>query len=345
MAIVDEHDTLRERAEKVPLITQKARTIDIRALDEVRTDDVRCAMAEFLVEHGRGDLVEDGDPCAVDWEAVEALPNDVTDDFGSKFHRLLGRYQREHPALVSVELRPLEEDVAFVPGQFISVKFCGTPRAYSVASSPNHDLLRFCIRRVPGGRLTPRLCDGLCPGEQVTIRGPNGDFVLSEPSERDVAFLATGTGAAPFRSMIDYIFEEGRDVYAGEKRDVWLFLGASWRDDLPFHEHFQSLDEEHDNFHYVPTCSREHYLTDWDGESAYVQQTLLKYMTDDVDGDGLGDMAAFLDEKPDRDIDARIDPSNLQVYSCGLNMMVNTVEETATQVGVDPRYIDVEGYG
>lgn len=345
MAIVDEYETLRERAEKVPLITQKARTIDIRALDEVRTDEVRCAMGEFLVEEGRGDLIKDGDPCTVDWEAVEALPDDVVDEFGSKFHRLLGRYQREHPALISVELSPLEEEVAFVPGQFISVKFGGTPRAYSVASSPNHDLLRFCIRRVPDGRLTPRLCDGLDPGENLTIRGPNGDFVLSEPSQRDVAFLATGTGAAPFRSMIDYIFEEGRDHYDGKQRDIWFFLGASWRDDLPFHEHFKSLDEEHENFHYVPTCSREHYLSEWNGESAYVQQTFLKYMESGIDTVALGDMAAFLDEEPLTDIRARMDPSNLQVYSCGLNQMVNTVEETARKVGVDSEYIDVEGYG
>lgn len=345
MAIVHKHDTLRERAERVPLITQKARTVDVAALDEDRTDDVRCAMADLLVENDREDLVEDGDPCAVDWEGVEGLSEDTAGFRSEKFSRLRARYERAHPALISVELQPLEEDVEFVPGQFISVKFCGTPRAYSVASSPNHDLLRFCIRRVPGGRLTPQLCDGLTPGDEVTIRGPNGDFVLSEPSERDVAFLATGTGTAPFRSMIDYIFEEDRDVYEGTTRDIWLFAGASWKDDLPYYEHFRSLAEERDNFHYVPTCSREHYLTDWGGEEAYVQQTFLKYMEDGVEGQDLGDKARYLDEEPNTDIGARIDPSNLQVYSCGLNMMVNTVEETARKVGVDPRHIDVEGYG
>ena len=215
MAIVHKHDTLRERAEKVPLITQKARTTDVTALDEDRSDEVRCAMADLLRKNGREDLIGEGDPCSVDWEGVEGLVDDVRGFSTEQFRRLRGRFERPHPSLISVELRPLEEDVAFVPGQFISVKFCGTPRAYSVASSPNDDVLRFCIRRVPGGRLTPQLCDGLSGDDEVTIRGPNGEFVLSEPSERDVAFLATGTGTAPFRSMIDYIFEEGRDVYEG----------------------------------------------------------------------------------------------------------------------------------
>jgi len=345
MAIVHKHDTLRERAEKVPLITQKARTTDVTALDEDRSDEVRCAMADLLRKNGREDLIGEGDPCSVDWEGVEGLVDDVRGFSTEQFRRLRGRFERPHPSLISVELRPLEEDVAFVPGQFISVKFCGTPRAYSVASSPNDDVLRFCIRRVPGGRLTPQLCDGLSGDDEVTIRGPNGEFVLSEPSERDVAFLATGTGTAPFRSMIDYIFEEGRDVYEGTTRDIWLFAGASWKDDLPYYDYFRSLAEEHDNFHYVPTCSREHYLTDWEGENAYVQQTLLKYMEDGVEGHDLGDMAAFLDEEPNTDIEARMNPSNLQVYSCGLNRMVNTVEDTAWKVGVDPRYIDVEGFG
>jgi CDP-4-dehydro-6-deoxyglucose reductase len=345
MDILQKQQSLRERAEAVPLITESARTVDFRVLDEDRTREVREAMADLLEAHDLHHLVEDGEPRTIDWETLETIRDNGKAPDSERFRRLYARYHREYPSLVNIELDPNEEAVDFVPGQFLSIRFCGTPRPYSIASSPNYDLLRFCIRRVPGGRLTPQICDCLCPGEEVTIRGPNGDFTLKEPSERDVAFLATGTGVAPFRSMIDYIFEEGRDVYEGQERDVWLFLGASWRDDLGYHEHFQQLDADHENFHYVPTLSREHYLTDWSGESDYVQRTLLHYVTDDVEPAPGSGLQGALDAEPKTDVRARIDPSNLELYACGLNMMVNTVDETARAIGVDPRHIDVEGYG
>jgi len=60
-------------------------------------------------------------------------------------------------------------------------------------------------------------------------------------------FLATGTGVAPFKSMIDYVFGTGRDEYGGVERDVWPFLGAAWRDDLPYREAFRGLVRTHEN--------------------------------------------------------------------------------------------------
>ncbi|MFC7082082.1 hypothetical protein [Halorussus caseinilyticus] len=116
------------------------------------------------------------------------------------------------------------------------------------------------------------------PGQYVTLRGPNGDFTVRQPSERDVVFRCTGTGVAPFRNTIAYTFEEGRDVYEGTERDFWLFLGTGWEDDVAYREKFERLADGRDNFHFVPTLSREEYLTDWDGETRYVQQTLLKYV-------------------------------------------------------------------
>lgn len=101
----------------------------------------------------------------------------------------------------------------------------------------------------------------LAVGDHLSIRGPfGGEFVLQEPSTRDLVFLATGTGVAPLKSMIDYCFEEGLDEYRGTRRDVWLFLGASWVDDLPNYDAFRELSTARDNFHFVPTASRESFL-------------------------------------------------------------------------------------
>jgi benzoate/toluate 1,2-dioxygenase reductase component len=89
---------------------------------------------------------------------------------------------------------------SFQPGQSIVVGHAGVERSYSLASGPHEDQLLLCIRRVPGGALSPALCR-LSPGDTVSIRGPRGYF-LHEPGPRAVVLAATGTGVAPFLSMV-----------------------------------------------------------------------------------------------------------------------------------------------
>lgn len=263
----------------------------------------------------------------------------------TKLSHLASRYRRPYPSLLSLKLHEVEEPIDFVPGQYVTLQFHQTPRAYSLASSPNRTYLECCIRRVPGGRLTPDLFEDLEEGDEVSVRGPNGDFVLADPSPRDMVFLATGTGVAPLKSMIEYTFETGHDSYEGEDRDVWLFLGASWKDDLAYYDRFRELEDEHDNFHFVPALSRERYLTRWHGETAYVQNTLMKYLVDDLDADISGDVGDFVGKEPDTDVEARIDPSNAEVYACGVTAMVTTLVDVVTQAGIPEDLVRAEGYG
>ncbi|MFB6146661.1 MAG: FAD-binding oxidoreductase [Halobacteriaceae archaeon] len=353
MASVREHMTQHDDPDELPLLTESARVTDVTALDENRSVEVRRAAARILDELGRGDLVDetddppdDEDPPAVDWDGVTALLDGG--DGGpieERLSSLAERYHRAYPSLLSIALHESEEPIDFLPGQYVTVRFHETPRPYSVASSPTQSDLEFCVRRVPGGRLTSDLFEDLDTGDEVTVRGPNGEFVLGDPSSRDLAFMATGTGVAPLRSMIRYAFEEGLDVHDGEPRDVWLFLGCSWRDDLPYRDEFRRLGDEHDNFHFVPTLSREGYLTDWCGETAYVQETFVKYLADDVAADLAGDLATFRDESPATDVEARIDPGSLEVYACGVSAMVETLVDVVTAVGVPERRVEAEGYG
>lgn len=339
---MDHHDDPAE----LPLITESARVVDVTALDHNRVGAVRRAAARALDELAREGLADDSDPPHVDWDGVEDFLEET--DGGpieARLRHLLDRYRRSYPSLLSVRLREEEKALDFVPGQYVTIRFHDTPRPYSVASSPNRDHLEFCIRRVPGGRLTSDLFDDLEVGDEVAIRGPNGDFVAEAPSSRDVAFLATGTGVAPLKSMLRYTFEEGRDVYRGEPRDVWLFLGCSWADDVPYRSQFRTLADEHDNFHFVPTLSRESYLTDWTGETAYVQQAFLKYLADGADVDATDAHARYVGAEPATDIEARIDPSRLEVYACGINAMVETLVDTVQRVGVPEEHVHGEGYG
>lgn len=72
---------------------------------------------------------------------------------------------------------------------------------------------------------------------------------------------ATGTGIAPLKRMLEYALETGHDTDAGERRTLWLFLGAAWADDLPRHERFTERTAANDHFEYVPCCSRGPNLT------------------------------------------------------------------------------------
>jgi CDP-4-dehydro-6-deoxyglucose reductase len=350
---VREHLTGLEDSSEQARETVNATVSAVEPLDHNRTDEVSHAAATALENCGRATWVDrstDDEPPDVDWERVEDLleggPESVADDVPVDLLRTLHeRFVRPYPSLLRIAFA-LETPLSFAAGQYVSIRFHDVPRVYSVASSPGSERLELCVRLVPGGRLTPELFQHLEPGDEVPIRGPFGEFALENPSESDVAFLATGTGVAPLRSMIDYLFEEGLDRIAGERRDVWMFLGAGWEDDLAYRERFRSLEEEHDNFHFVPTLSREHYLTDWAGETAYVQRTFLKYVDDStVDTADLGDLAEYVGSDPVLDVDARVDPENVEVYACGVNAMVYDLLDVLEAVGVPDERVDAEGYG
>lgn len=345
MQIPSQHSQHR-RAEELPLVTDSARVADILPLDEDRTERVVERAAELLDVHGREEWAGRVESENADWDELISVIEDEERGHGNlltELSSLKDRYQRPFSSLMSVVVE-MDEEFDFVPGQYATMRYEHTPRPYSIASSPNAEGIELCVRRVPHGRLTSKLFEDLSEGDRVTVRGPNGDFVLEEPSGRDMAFLATGTGVAPLRSMIQYTFEEGRDEYAGERRDLWLFLGASWKDDLAYREEFQKLDDEHENFHFVPTCSREEYLTDWEGETDYVQQTLVKYLVEEAEDNLSYDLAKYTTE-PANDIDARIDPGNLEVYACGVNAMVSMLASAAKDLGVPEDHVQYEGYG
>ena len=364
---IREHLSQREAAEDVPLLTESAVVTDVTAMDRNRNREVVDAIRETLDEQGsdewRTERPEDREECE-EWlrdllDRVNYLernpdsplrhflpPHELTGDGGKRLAALESRYHQPYPSLMSFTV---ESDVPidFVAGQYLAIKYQGVSRVYSVASSPNREEVEFCISRVPGGELTSELAVDLSVGDELTLRGPYGDLVLESPSHRDPVFLATGTGVAPLKSMIDYLFEEGRDEYRGRTRDVWLFLGAGWEDQLPYREAFRELDEARENFHFVPTLSRENFLTDWTGETDYVQYALAKYLGAEAvaDRDLPSSFERYVAQSPRRDVDARLDPSRMEVYACGLNAMVYSLVDAVEALGVPEEHTQFEGFG
>lgn len=346
MASPRKHLSHHDDPGELPLLTETARVTDITPLDHNRSGAVRRAAASTLERLDRGDLRTAAPQPDVDWDGVAALVDGAAGGPElERLARLVERYRRPFPSLLSIRLDIPETPFDFVPGQYVAIRFEDVPRPYSLACSPNADHLELCIRRVPGGRLTAELFADLQVGDRVTVRGPNGEFVMADPSPRSLAFMATGTGVAPLRSMIQYTFEENRDRHGDDPRDVWLFLGAAWRDDLPFREYFADLATRADNFHFVPTLSREPALSGWDGETAFVQETFLKYLAENRRPAVPPELDRYLDESPARDIEARIDPTNLEVYACGVSAMVHSLLDVVAVAGVPDGHVHAEAYG
>ncbi|HEX9780938.1 MAG TPA: FAD-binding oxidoreductase [bacterium] len=163
----------------------------------------------------------------------------------------------------------------FQAGQFMIVNVpkngSVVKRAYSVASPP-HDtgVLELCIQHVEGGTASTYFWS-LKEGDPVSLNGPHGRFLLLEPYDYDVIFMATGTGVAPLRSMIRHLF------HANITRQVWLLFGCRYEHAVLYESEFRTLAGLRSNFHYVPTVSRP---KEWRGATGHLQETFKKYFPD-----------------------------------------------------------------
>src|SRR6202158_5130360 len=159
----------------------------------------------------------------------------------------------------------------FVAGQWLSFK-TNKPdgeeitRAYSIASPPGEDnRFALCLNRVQDGFMSNFLCD-MKEGEEITCQGPFGDFILRPPL-RDTVFIATGTGVAPFRSILHWLLA---DPVRHQDKTLWLLFGNRTEKDIYYHEEFLKLAAQHSNFRYLPTLSRG--APEWQGLRGYVQE-------------------------------------------------------------------------
>lgn len=200
----------------------------------------------------------------------------------------------------------------FKPGQYILFKQKRDGKQiikqYSISSLPSENgYIELILNKVPGGYFSTYMHDEVKEGDVLEIKGPMGIFILKEPIEKDLIFVATGTGVGPLRSMVRKVFEIGTD------KNVWLFFGEKTEEDILYREEFEALEKEHSNFKFIPTLSRQ----DWDGETGYVQQALKKFITD---------------------------TNNKEAYICGLIKMVDDTKKILKEMGFDPKNIHSEKY-
>jgi ferredoxin-NADP reductase len=221
---------------------------------------------------------------------------------------------------LSEQTRHLEFEVEgvprfdFLPGQFISLvaQHDGREitRAYSLASAPRGNRFDLCLNRVAHGFFSNYLCD-LKEGGAIPFQGPLGFFTLRQPL-RDSLLIATGTGIAPIRGMLQWLFEEEA---RHQGHDFWLVFGVRYRAGLYYHKEWEDLARRHPNFHYLPTLSREG--PEWKGARGYVQEHVRA-------------LAAV--------------HSDRHAYICGLKAMVDANRALLKELGWERKSIVYEKY-
>jgi len=204
-----------------------------------------------------------------------------------------------------------EARLDFVPGQFVSFSAMvgekKITRAYSLANAPDGtNRFELCLNLVEGGHLSPLLF-AMKPGDTIAMVRPLGGFVLREPA-RDSVFVATGTGIAPFRSLLKAHLGESSPAFT-------LIFGVRYESHLFYRAEFEQMARRFPNFQFWPTLSRPEAA--WTGRTGHVQTHL---------EEAIGGR---------RDID---------IYVCGLQPMVDSARGMLKEMGFDRKQIRYEKY-
>lgn len=172
-----------------------------------------------------------------------------------------------------------ENDFDFAAGQYVSLKVdpSGTRRPYSIASPPGGNTIELAVDVSPMG-VGSKYILGLKEGDSVEALGPVGNFTLSSKNAKaNKLFIATGSGIAPFRSMIFDLLKKHK--YQGEISLIW---GMRYEEDLFWQEELLQLNKDFANFSYKVILSKPGER--WHGEQGHVGDCLrnhfMEKMTD-----------------------------------------------------------------
>ena len=217
---------------------------------------------------------------------------------GIEIKRLPCRVQKierptEDVAVLQVKL-PANERLKFLAGQYIEFLLKdGAKRSFSIANPPHDaELLQLHVRRVAGGQFTAHVFDKMKERDILRLEGPYGTFFLREDSDKPVVFVASGTGFAPIKSIIESALHKGvqrpMTLYWGGRRPKDLYLDGlarSWG--IP----------------YIPVISDGLPEDAWSGRTGFVHR-------------------AVMQDFPDL--------SGHQVYACGVPIMVDSAKKDFT---------------
>ena len=210
------------------------------------------------------------------------------------------RIERPTGDVVILHLKlPTNERLQFLAGQYLDILLKdGTRRSFSMANAPHDDeLLQLHVRHVAGGAFTDHVFGKMKERDILRFEAPLGTFYLREDSAKPIVFVASGTGFAPIKSIIESALAKGiarpMTLYWGGRRP-----GDLYQSDLP-----QKWAGENAGFKYIPVISDALPEDEWTGRSGFVHR-------------------AVMEDFPDL--------SGYQVYACGVPVMVDAARRDFT---------------
>ena len=194
--------------------------------------------------------------------------------------------------VIKVVLRlPPNSNFNFNSGQYVNIIKGNLTRSYSIANSSDHkNQLEFFIKNYENGLMSAYFFKEAKINDLLRLEGPIGTFFLRDSSFKNIIFLATGTGIAPIKSILEGL-DKSYEQY--QNKNFWVIVGARYQEDLFWEPNFKNL-----HIKYIPVLSRQ--VNDWNREKGYVQDIVLNQ---------------------------QIDLENSQVYACGSNDMINSAKE------------------
>jgi CDP-4-dehydro-6-deoxyglucose reductase len=200
-------------------------------------------------------------------------------------------------AIVKMQL-PANDPLRYRAGQYIEFLLRdGLRRSYSMANAPHTQgdkpWIELHIRHMPGGMFTDQVFGTMKEKDILRLEGPFGSFFLREDSDKPMVLLASGTGFAPIKAIV----EEMR--FKGIARPAVLYWGCRGKADLYLHDWAAQMAAEMPNLRYVPVLSEPRPEDRWTGRTGFVHQ-------------------AVTADLPDL--------SGHQVYACGAPIMVESAQ-------------------
>jgi CDP-4-dehydro-6-deoxyglucose reductase len=213
---------------------------------------------------------------------------------------------------------PDTDDFDFKPGQFITFDLPiheqknKRVRSYSIASAPDgSNVFELLIKKFEPGLGSGYLFNEVKEKDELSFRGPLGMFTLPETLDKDLYLICTGTGIAPFRSMLQFIQEKKISF-----TKIYLIYGCRKFADTLYEKEMREREKELEHFHYLPVYSRE----------PSSNGSLTGYVHDVYDN--------LVKNKPDANF-----------YLCGWRNMIDEARERLKNLGYDKKNIHFELYG
>jgi len=203
--------------------------------------------------------------------------------------------------VIKVVLRlPPTSNFIFEAGQYVNIIKGAVKRSYSIANKYREgNIIEFYIKEYKNGVMSNYWFNEAKINDLLRIEGPLGTFFYRENESENIIFLATGTGIAPVKSILEQL--NGNTVL--EDKRIWLFWGGRYKEDIFWNPEFINL-----NLKFTPVLSRSD--ENWEGEKGYVQDVVLKQ---------------------------KINLINAQVYACGSIDMIASAKRLCINNGL-PEY-------